>query len=148
MWNRQIGFVDGLKASLPVRERRSSVIWLLAMCYAASVLLNACALAFPAVAASGDSDRAALAALYDATGGSSWLDSSNWLSDLALDDWYGVTTDDQGRVVALDLSDNRLSGEIPAELGRLSRLLNPNPPMDMDGRREDSGRGVRELQGR
>ncbi len=26
--------------------------------------------------------------------------------------------------------------------------LNPNPPMDMDGRREDSGRGVRELQGR
>ena len=26
--------------------------------------------------------------------------------------------------------------------------LTPNPPMDMDGRREDSGRGVRELQGR
>ena len=26
--------------------------------------------------------------------------------------------------------------------------LSPNPPMDMDGRREDSGRGVRELQGR
>ena len=26
--------------------------------------------------------------------------------------------------------------------------LNPNPPMDMDGRREDSGRGVGELQGR
>ena len=28
------------------------------------------------------------------------------------------------------------------------RALNSNPPMDMDGRREDSGRGVRELQGR
>ena len=27
-------------------------------------------------------------------------------------------------------------------------LLNPNPPMDTDGRRENSGRGVRELQGR
>ena len=26
--------------------------------------------------------------------------------------------------------------------------LNPNPPKDTDGRREDSGRGVRELQGR
>ena len=28
------------------------------------------------------------------------------------------------------------------------RRLIPNPPMDTDGRREDSGRGVRELQGR
>ena len=29
------------------------------------------------------------------------------------------------------------------------RALNPNPPKDTDGRREDSGRGwVRELQGR
>ena len=27
-------------------------------------------------------------------------------------------------------------------------FLNPNPPMDTDGRREDSGRGVRELQAR
>ena len=27
-------------------------------------------------------------------------------------------------------------------------VLNPNPPKDTDGRREDSGRGVRELQGR
>ena len=26
--------------------------------------------------------------------------------------------------------------------------LSPNPPMDRDGRREDSGRGVRELQAR
>ena len=33
--------------------------------------------------------------------------------------------------------------------GRLSGCLNPNPPKDTDGRREDSGRGwVRELQGR
>ena len=27
-------------------------------------------------------------------------------------------------------------------------FLSPNPPMDADGRREDSGRGVRELQAR
>ena len=31
--------------------------------------------------------------------------------------------------------------------GRYRRLF-PNPPKDTDGRREDSGRGVRELQGR
>ena len=32
--------------------------------------------------------------------------------------------------------------------GYLDSRLIPNPPMDTDGRREDSGRGVRELQGR
>ena len=30
----------------------------------------------------------------------------------------------------------------------LARTVNPNPPKDTDGRREDSGRGVRELQAR
>ena len=30
----------------------------------------------------------------------------------------------------------------------LDDLLNPNPPMDTDGRREDTGRGVRKLQKR
>ena len=71
--NRQGGLVDRLKASALVGQR-IAVILLLATCYAAYVLLNAYGLPSPAVAASGDSDRAALAALYDATGGSSWLD--------------------------------------------------------------------------
>ena len=105
MGNRQGGLVDRLKASALVGERRISPILLLAMCYAAYLLLNAYGLSSPAVAASGVSDRAALAALYDATDGPSWLDKTNWLSDLPLDDWYGVTTDDEGRVVALDLSE-------------------------------------------
>ena len=35
-----------------------------------------------------------------------------------------------------------------AALNLANELLNPNPPKDTDGRREDSGRGVRELQGR
>ena len=46
-------------------------------------------------------------------------------------------------------------GDPPIYLQRLGppdRLggdsLNPNPPMDTDGRREDSGRRVRELQAR
>ena len=29
-----------------------------------------------------------------------------------------------------------------------SQSLNPNPPKDTDGRREESGRGMRELQGK
>ena len=39
----------------------------------------------------------------------------------------------------------RLENKVSEEL---TLFLSPNPPMDMDGRREDSGRGVRELQGR
>ena len=36
--------------------------------------------------------------------------------------WYGVTTDNTGRVTRLDLSNNNLMGTIPAELSQLSNL--------------------------
>ena len=67
-------------------------------------------------------DRAALEALYDATGGPSWKSSTNWKTSAPLDAWEGVSTDDAGRVAALLLSRNNLSGPIPAELGNLTRL--------------------------
>ena len=76
----------------------------------------------PAPDGSPSGDRAALAALYDAADGPRWRYSTNWLSDEPLDTWYGVTTDVSGRVTRLDLSDNGLNGEIPAELARLSSL--------------------------
>ena len=67
-------------------------------------------------------DRAALVALYNATGGVNWTNNTNWLSNEALSEWYRVETDEDGRVTALRLNDNELSGEIPAELGNLTRL--------------------------
>ena len=66
------------------------------------------------------SDRAALAALYDATDG--WKSDANWKTDKPLADWYGVSTNNAGRVVSLDLDDNGLTGEIPRELGGLTYL--------------------------
>ena len=69
-----------------------------------------------------DEDRAALEALYDATGGAGWTDSTNWKTSAPLDDWYGVTTDADGRVSQLDLSWNGLTGPIPVELGGLVNL--------------------------
>ena len=69
-----------------------------------------------------DPERAALTALYDATGGADWKIDDGWLGDSALDKWQRVTTDENGRVTSLDVSSNRLNGEIPAELGSLSRL--------------------------
>ncbi len=67
-------------------------------------------------------DRAALVALYDSTGGANWDDNTNWKSSAAIGTWYGVATDDAGRVVSLDLGSNSLSGSIPAALGDLTNL--------------------------
>ncbi len=39
------------------------------------------------------SDRRALAALYRATDGERWGRSGNWLEDVPLGEWEGVTTD-------------------------------------------------------
>ncbi|MDE2961715.1 MAG: metallophosphoesterase [Chloroflexota bacterium] len=69
-----------------------------------------------------EGDRAELAALYHATGGSNWTNSANWLSDAHINSWYGVTTDGNGRVVRLDLRDNRLSGVFPSGVGNLVNL--------------------------
>ena len=68
------------------------------------------------------SERAALVALYNATEGGSWTTRTNWLSDRPIGEWHGVTTDGDGRVTALELHDNQLTGAIPPELGRLSNL--------------------------
>ena len=68
-------------------------------------------------------DREALVALYEATDGPNWAYSDNWLTDLPLDEWEYVRTDDDGRVILLYLDDNELSGEIPAELGNLASLI-------------------------
>ena len=78
-----------------------------------------------------DSDRAALIALYDATGGANWTNRTNWLSDEPLEHWYGVTTDDGGRVTQLLLRENNLNGPIPAAVGNLTGLVR----LDFQGNR-------------
>ena len=67
-------------------------------------------------------DRAALVTLYNATAGANWTNNTNWLSNEALSEWYGVDTDATGRVTELHLWSNELSGTIPAELGSLTNL--------------------------
>ena len=68
------------------------------------------------------SDREALVALYHATDGPNWTNSTNWLSDAPLGEWYGVTTGAEGRVTDLILSINGLAGQLPTELGGLTSL--------------------------
>ena len=69
-----------------------------------------------------ETDRKALTALYHATDGPNWLRNSNWLTDAPLEDWYGVSTDEDGRVTELKLPANELSGTVPPELEKLDRL--------------------------
>ena len=71
---------------------------------------------------SAETDRKALVELYNATDGTNWDDSENWLGDLPLSKWDGVTTDVDGRVTYLRLGQNALSGEIPPVLGSLADL--------------------------
>lgn len=83
---------------------------------------SATATATPPVSISPSVDREALLALYLATDGPNWNNRENWLSSAEVWDWYGVTADADGRVIALDLSSNRLEGELPSELGDLRNL--------------------------
>ena len=73
-------------------------------------------------------DRAALIALYNATNGPNWTNNRNWLSTKPLNQWHGVTTDRSGRVTSLGINNNRLSGEIPPQLGHLINLRHLSLP--------------------
>ena len=75
--------------------------------------------------ASPATDREILAMFYEATDGPNWEKNKNWLSSADLDDWYGVATDAQGRVTGLEFTNMRsLEGELPPELGNLTKLEN------------------------
>ena len=67
-------------------------------------------------------DKDALIALYEAADGDNWVSNQNWLSNRPIGTWYGVITDENDRVIELDLSDNELNGTIPSELGHLAYL--------------------------
>ena len=67
-------------------------------------------------------DREVLEVLFRAAGGPEWRSRTHWLSDRPLAEWYGVETDENGRVTRLDLSGNGLSGPIPPALGKLVYL--------------------------
>lgn len=91
------------------------------------VIALALAIGFPGrpVAAQADdvtNDKAALTAIYHATGGENWTNHAGWLSEQPLREWHGVWTDEAGRVTTLSLYQNNLTGSIPPEIGQLTHL--------------------------
>ncbi len=76
----------------------------------------------PQEEAASETDRTVLVALYEATGGDDWTEDTGWLGPLPIAQWHGVTTNDNGRVTALDLDGNNLDGTIPPEFHTLTAL--------------------------
>jgi hypothetical protein len=65
-------------------------------------------------------DSLALVDLYNATNGTSWTNSTNWLSG-PVKTWHGVGVDTNfNRVAYLNLSNNNLTGYIPSSIGNLT----------------------------
>lgn len=68
-------------------------------------------------------EKDALIAFYNATGGDKWKKRDNWCSDKPINEWYGISSMDGVHIDRLFMSDNNLSGVLPAELGNLSELI-------------------------
>lgn len=73
-----------------------------------------------AIQAANQRDSMALIAIYNATGGPFW--TRKWDVDQPIDNWFGVTTNANGDVIELDLSNNNLFGNLPTEMSFLSEL--------------------------
>lgn len=64
--------------------------------------------------------RAALLALYSSSNGAGWSQQEGWLGEPGSEcDWYGVSCNEHGNMTSLSLSNNNLSGNVPAELADL-----------------------------
>ena len=71
-----------------------------------------------------DTDKAALMALYNSTAGATrWDTKTNWGTDEPIGDWFGVSTNSDGRVTVLSLGQNNLVGTLPAALGNLDQMV-------------------------
>ncbi len=69
-----------------------------------------------------EADRRALGDLFRLTGGREWSNSSGWLGETVLEEWFGVEVDSIGRVFSLSLVENALAGALPEVVGELSAL--------------------------
>ncbi|MFN8487764.1 MAG: Ig-like domain-containing protein [Caldilineaceae bacterium] len=64
----------------------------------------------------------ALVALYNSTNGPNWLNHTDWLATLTPCSWFGVICFN-GHADMLNLPNNQLNGNLPAQLGDISQML-------------------------
>ncbi len=74
-------------------------------------------------------DYPALVSFYNATNGASWTNKSGWVnyaSNCNVCTWFGVVCNTSGRVTALNLGNNHLTGSLPAAMTGLTELTRLN----------------------
>ena len=81
-----------------------------------------------------DNDRDRLVEFYNSTRGDYWINTSNWLSAVPLNGWYGVVAVGD-RVVSLSLPRNGLSGRLPDRFGEMDRIVHLDLSHNLVGRR-------------
>jgi hypothetical protein len=59
------------------------------------------------------SRREALIAFYNSTGGLNWIHQSGWLTSSDECTWSGITCNNDGVLIGINLSDNNLTGTLP-----------------------------------
>lgn len=67
----------------------------------------------------------ALVALYNSTDGPNWTNNTGWLQTTSPCSWFGIQCY-TGSVIGIDLTENALTGTIPAVLGNLQALSGLN----------------------
>ena len=66
-------------------------------------------------------DSLQLVSLYNSTDGPNWINSTNWLSNQPISEWYGITVQDNA-ITIIELPRNHLSGQLPDEIGEIVNL--------------------------
>ncbi len=69
-----------------------------------------------------EEERSILIDFYNATGGDNWINKENWCSDKPVNEWFGIITDENGRVTEIHLDFNGLSGTIPESFYGLQKM--------------------------
>lgn len=69
-----------------------------------------------------DLEREALITFYNATGGSNWVNNTNWCSDKPINEWFGIETTPEGKLYQLNLPNNNLCGNLPDIFDKLPHL--------------------------
>lgn len=70
-------------------------------------------------------EKEALIALFNDTNGEDWTTNTNWNTDTAVTDWYGITVETiegNDHITKVILSNNNLEGTLPSSLNNLTNL--------------------------
>ncbi len=60
--------------------------------------------------------------LYNNTNGPQWKKQNGWMLDCEPCGWYGISCDQDGHIIGIDLQANDLAGALPSSLGLLDSL--------------------------